>query len=579
LIGSALAGPKISLKNASNNLLNSRFSGWTLRQRLQFIVTLALLPVVLVSLFQGVARARFDIANIHDKLVQSARTVAGGDQNLLAAAEQVLRAVGSLSEVRGMSGNCDGVLSDTLIGVRYFSNLTRIDARGNVVCSAMALSKGLNLADMDIFRQVRTSNAMAVSRELTSRVTGQPVIEAMLALKKADGSFDGAVSISLDIHWIDYVIRAANLPPGAVVAVYDRSGKVIATNKPMVARAIAAQAQNAVGGGETSTATDSRGVTWRYGNAALIGNTIFVAFAMGEGRLFGPTYLHVGLDFLLPILMIGFAWFAIRLATDRQVNQWIAYLRRIAAAYRSGHYAIRSDLAEAPVEFQQLGDAMSEMADGIQDRDRRLREAVDIKTTLIREIHHRVKNNLQIVMSLLSIQANQVKDVAAREALMQAQTRINALALVHRILNELEDQSTLDISQLLDELSHQIAGGMSGENVRIVVDVESREVSGNVAVALALFTVEALTNIFKHAFPGGRQGVIRVSLGAAPDGRLKLAIADDGIGFSADETGKSVGSRLIKTFGMQLGGVSSVRSDPGRGTVVELVFPDPDFTV
>ena len=178
---------------------------------------------------------------------------------------------------------------------------------------------------------------------------------------------------------------------------------------------------------------------------------------MGENRLFGPTYLHVGLDFALPILMIGFAWFAIWLATDRQVTQWINYLRRIAAAYRSGHYAIRPDLAEAPAEFKLLGDAMSEMAEGIQDRDRRLREAVDVKTTLIREIHHRVKNNLQIVMSLLSIQANQVKDMGARDALLQAQTRINALALVHRILNELEDQSTLDIRQLLEELCHQIA--------------------------------------------------------------------------------------------------------------------------
>ena len=107
-----------------------------------------------------------------------------------------------------------------------------------------------------------------------------------------------------------------------------------------------------------------------------------------------------------------FAWFAIWIATDRQVTQWINYLRRIAIAYRSGHYAIRPDLADAPAEFKLLGEAMSAMAEGIQDRDRRLREAVDMKTALIREIHHRVKNNLQIVMSLLSIQANQVKDMA-----------------------------------------------------------------------------------------------------------------------------------------------------------------------
>jgi two-component sensor histidine kinase len=100
-------------------------------------------------------------------------------------------------------------------------------------------------------------------------------------------------------------------------------------------------------------------------------------------------------------------------------------------------------------------------------------------------------------------------------------------------------------------------------------------VSSGIAVALALFTVEALTNIFKHAYPQEAKGVIRVSLAPEGAGRLKLSIADDGIGFSMDETGKSVGSRLIRTFGAQLGGVSSVRSESGRGTVVELVFPDP----
>jgi len=559
--------------------MGAREPGWTLRRRLQAIITFALLPVVLVSIFQGVERARMDIANVHDRLIQSARTVSGGDENLLAAAEQVLRAVGSLAEVRGMNGNCDGVLSDTLIGVRYFSNLTRIDENGTVACSAMALARGLNVKDYAVFQAARKSDAMAVSNELTSRVTGQPVIGAMLALHKPDGSFDGTVAIALDVHWIDYMMRAANLPKGAVVAVYDRSGKVIATNDKDVGGAIAKAALAADDPGDVASAVDSRGELWRFGNAALIGNTIFVAFGEGENRLFGPTYLHVGLDFALPILMIGFAWFAIWLATDRQVTQWINYLRRIAAAYRSGHYTIRPDLVDAPVEFKLLGDALSEMAEGIQDRDRRLRESVDMKTTLIKEIHHRVKNNLQIVMSLLSIQANQVKDAGARDALLQAQTRINALALVHRILNELEDQSTLDIRQLLEELSHQIAGGMSNDQVKVEVHVPSRVVTGSVAVALALFTVEALTNIFKHAFPDDRQGVIKVSMEPVEGGKLRLAIADDGMGFAMDETGKSVGSRLIKTFGLQLGGVSSVHSEPGRGTVVDLIFPDPDIKV
>ncbi len=80
---------------------------------------------------------------------------------------------------------------------------------------------------------------------------------------------------------------------------------------------------------------------------------------------------------------------------------------------------------------------------------------------------------------------------------------------------------TLDIRQLLDELSHQIAGGMSNDKVQVEVDVPSRVVSGSVAVALALFTVEVLTNIFKHAFPDGREGVIRVTMQPIGDGKLK----------------------------------------------------------
>ncbi|HEX4273552.1 MAG TPA: sensor histidine kinase, partial [Rhizomicrobium sp.] len=469
--------------------------GWTLRQRLQAIITIALLPVVLVSVFQGVARARMDVESVRDRLVQSAWNYANSDQNLLVSAEQILRTLSSVSDVRQVTRQCDTVLTDTLHGVRYFSNISRIDRRGRVVCSALPQAKGLDASSYDIFKGARATGAMTVSVTLQSPVLNRPVIGMMLALQKPEGGFDGTLGIALDVHWIDYMLHTTELPKGSAVAVFDRRGTIIATNNPGVASALANAARRAGFSRNTSLdAVDVTGRDWHFSIAPLYGDTIFVSFAEPESRLFGPTYLHVGLDFLLPILFIVVAWIAIWFVTDRQVTQWILYLRRIAAAYRTGHYTIRPDLAEAPTEFKLLGDALSEMAEGIQDRDRRLRDAVDQKTVLIKEIHHRVKNNLQIVMSLLSIQANQVKDPGARDALMQAQTRINALALVHRILNELEDQSILDLSQLLEELAHQIAGGMGNENVRIQVDVPSYVVSGNVAVAVALFTVEALTN-------------------------------------------------------------------------------------
>jgi two-component sensor histidine kinase len=550
--------------------------GWTLRRRLLLIITIALLPVVAVSIFQGVERVKRDTEDVRAQLIQSARATSANQQEVLNAGEQILRAMGSLQDIRDMSGNCDGILADAMIGVSYFTNLSRIDSGGTIVCSAVPLAKGINIAQQPVFARVKAAKGVVVGTRTISQASGRPVVGTQLPLLKSDGGFDGSLAITLDVQWFGYLLRAHSLPKGAVAVIYDRNGAILATNDANLAPQIAAAAMKAGFPDGVSLDAYQAGRAWRFGNAALLGNTLFVAFAEQEQRLFGQTYVHVGIDFLLPIAMILFAWIAIWFATDRQVTQWIAYLRRIAIAYRSGHYTIRPDLADAPTEFKQLGEAMSEMAGGIQDRDRRLRESVNLKTTLIREIHHRVKNNLQIVMSLLSIQANQVKDVHAREALMQAQMRINALALVHRILNELEDQSTLDLKQLLDELSRQIAEGMGDtRHVRVDVDVPHMVVASGIAVALALFTVEALTNIFKHAFPLQSRGVIRVKLAPAGAGRLRLSIADDGIGFSMDETGKSVGSRLIRTFGAQLGGVASVRSEAGSGTVVELVFPDP----
>ncbi len=560
----------------SANVLSNE-SGWSLGRRLQLIITVALLPIALVCILQGLSRAQLDVAAVREKLIQSARATASSDENLLASAEQVLRAVSSMPDVRDISGDCDRILADTLTGIRYFSNLSRIDADGRVVCSAMVLAKGINASDIEVFQRAKTSrDGMVVSSEMKSRVTGQNVIGALLPLRTPDGAFHGTIGIALDVHWIDYMLRASTLPPGAAVTVYDRSGQIIATNNPGVSRAVLASAKaNGYADGISSDIADAEGRSWHYGTASLIGNTIFLAYGMRSAELFGSTYLHVALDFLVPVLTIMLAWIAIWWFTSREVTQWILYLRRIAAAYRSGHYVIRPDVAGAPAEFRILGDAMGEMAAGIEDRDRRLHEAVDLKTTLIKEIHHRVKNNLQIVMSLLSLQANQLKDAAAREALIQAQTRINALALVHRILNELENQSTLDLKDLLGALCRQITEGIGAENVRIEVDVPSRVVTGSIAVAIALFTVEVLTNIFKHAFPGQRHGVIRVTMAETGDGKLRLGIADDGIGFEEEQATKSVGSRLIKTFGLQLGGTAQIRSVTGEGTVVELIFPDP----
>ena len=512
---------------------------------------------------------------MHVRLEQSARAAASEEDNLLGSGEQIARALSNISDVRKASPDCDSVLSDALIGVKYFANIARIDANGTTVCAALPLAKGKSAAAQPIFKAARTAKNFLVSGQIQSAVLHRPVIAGMLPLRDGHGKFEGVIAIALELHWLDLMVRGQNLPKGAVVFIYDSDGHILASNEPVIAADLMAHRSGAAG--SLRTATDRSGDGWTFASEALRGGAINVAFAMRETHLYLPTYLNVGADFLMPILMIGLAWAGIWFATERQVNQWIAYLRRISAAYRSGHYAIRPQFENAPAEFKSLGDGLAEMAESIQDRDRKLREALNQKSLLIREIHHRVKNNLQIVMSLLSLQAGQLKDPAAREALMQAQVRINALALVHRILHEIEDQTTIDLKRLLHELAHQITEGMRAETmrVRVVEDMVDRDVSGDVAVPLALFVAEALTNIFKYAFAPGQEGLITISLKPIAEGRLRLTIADNGAGFDQEAVQRSgIGSRLIRTFGQQIGGVSSLQTEIGKGTTVTVEFRD-----
>lgn len=548
--------------------------------RLFLTVTVALVPIAVLSILQGMERARIDVANARQRLVQSARVAASDEENTLASAEQILRALANIDDIRNATPNCDRVLSDALIGVRFFVNLARISREGIVVCSALRKSRGMDVNVVPLFQAAKRTMAFSVSGQFISPVTRGPVIGAMLPLRDARGAFQGTVSVGVDARWLDHILKSRDLPDDAVVSVFDRAGTTIATNNPAISHAIFSRmprAETLRGGFESRP--DANGMSWTFAAAPLVGNSVFVGFALREAQLFGPTYFRIGTDFLLPIFMIGLAWAAIWIATDRQITRWIVYLRRVASAYRGGRYGVRPKLDGAPAEFKLLANAMESMAVGIQERDRSLRDAIVQKDALIRETHHRVKNNLQIVMSLLSLQAAQLEDPSVRVALSHAQARINALALVHSILHEVEDQTTVDLRRMLTELTRQIAQSMGGadSDVAVGVEVVQVDVPGEIAVPLALFTVEALINIFKHAFPPARKrGAVTLVLQQREGGDLRLAIEDDGVGFAAAEMQSGIGGRLLRVFAGQVHGTVSLDSEPGRGTVVELVFANPD---
>ncbi|MEI9930000.1 MAG: cache domain-containing protein [Rhizomicrobium sp.] len=163
-----------------------------------------------------------------------------------------------------------------------------------------------------LFNAAKSSMKFSVSGQVISSVTHGPIIVALLPLQDAHGAFNGAIAMGVNAKWLDYILKARNLPRGAVVSVFDRKGQIMATNNETVARTLFSTmpaSQTLLGGLETRN--DAKGEPWTFSAAPLSGNNIFVGFGMRESHLFGPTYLHVVADLLLPIAMIALAWGAI----------------------------------------------------------------------------------------------------------------------------------------------------------------------------------------------------------------------------------------------------------------------------
>jgi two-component sensor histidine kinase len=197
---------------------------------------------------------------------------------------------------------------------------------------------------------------------------------------------------------------------------------------------------------------------------------------------------------------------------------------------------------------------------------------------MMREIHHRVKNNLQIVTSLLNLQAKGVEGESAQRAFNDIQTRVRALALVHRYLYESADLQSVNLGAFLKELaaSLQLSYGVSQEQVAIEVDADAVWDVSDRAVPLALFMTEAMSNALKHAFPQGRQGVIRVVLKSMGESVVRFSVEDNGIGLSeaqtaAQGTQASLGMSLIKAFARQVDGKLTISGPPGTTVTIEFV--------
>jgi two-component sensor histidine kinase len=194
-----------------------------------------------------------------------------------------------------------------------------------------------------------------------------------------------------------------------------------------------------------------------------------------------------------------------------------------------------------------------------------------------------VKNNLQIIASLLNLQANRIRQPEARAEFASARDRVRALATLHRHLYSEGDLHTLNMRSFLEELCGQLfhaIGEKEGRRIELDIDAPELTMSSDQAVPLALVVTEAVSNAIKYAFPNGRSGRISVRLTEEGGGIAKLVIQDNGIGIPAGraetETGirDGLGIQLIRGFARQLGATLEVVEEVGtRYTLLVPLHP------
>ena len=195
---------------------------------------------------------------------------------------------------------------------------------------------------------------------------------------------------------------------------------------------------------------------------------------------------------------------------------------------------------------------------------------------LLREVHHRVKNDLQLICSILSMQARRLSEPLSVAALEDCESRVRAVAVIHELMYRSDKPSQIPMARTVRDLALSLlrVSDNTGGAVALQLDVEGEHsLDVGRAIPCALILNELITNAFKHAFPGGRTGTIAVSLREPRPGHVVLAVADDGVGMPADlalSASGSLGWRLIEALAEQIAGV--IRIDRCRGTCVEIAF-------
>lgn len=536
-----------------------------IRIRLGLALAIALAPVLILSGLQSALIFHRDASDKKAELIGGASRAARATRDRILQSEGFLKGLASAA-----SGyQCVGRLADLRARLPGFVNLIRFDPSGWVTCAASPVPVDGSRRSRPWFQTMISGRPLSVAADAEGAYAVDPAILVSARLNDANGRFAGAMTAIINAASLRPGVADRSMPIDSEVALSDAEGRFLSSATPGLFPANS--------GRRLSEAKGNRGILWlgsdRRGDARLFASAylmdgLFVVLSAPSEGLVSWARLNPLSAFVLPMLAFLLALAAVALVAERGVVSWIFYLRRIAQIYARGRYSVRPIKAvAAPAEIRELAEAMGGMAATLAARDIAIKENLAAKDNLMREIHHRVKNNLQVISSLLSLQQRSLEDEAARAAIRDTRQRILALSVIYRALYEGPDLKHVDLKDFVNELVAQLMVENRDLPTRTDLRAAPLIIDPDRLAPLALFIVEAVANVGRK---NSRRADDQLQIRFTPrESEGELFILD-----GAPPAGASdLGLTLMKVFARQLGGEISYPKNTGGGQDARLVFP------
>ena len=229
------------------------------------------------------------------------------------------------------------------------------------------------------------------------------------------------------------------------------------------------------------------------------------------------------------------------------------------------------------------GETISGMIMDITDKrkaENEIKRSLKVKDMLLKEIHHRVKNNLMVISSLLSLQSSYIKDEASKSVFRDSQNRARSMALIHELLYQSNDLKSINFGSYINKLTNELYSIYVTDSnmIKLDMDIDDVMIDINTAIPLGLIVNELVSNSMKHAFPNNKDGKIDIKLKLS-DGNYSMIISDNGVGFPKDyniQNSNSLGLKIVNSLTEQIDG--EIKIEGINGTTFIINFKEENYS-